>query len=925
MLGSLFFDLGNEDKDAILRLALIFLSILIIAFGGISEVPAMIQFKQVVVKHTEAGFFQELPYMISAAISALPVAMMESILFDCIIYWMCGFSQDAGRFFFFLLLHFLTGLALFSFFRVVAFMAPSPDVAIAIVNPITGIAIMFGGFLITRKKIANWLIWCYWANPFTWAFNALALNEFESADYSSLEPDGMSKGEKFLRTYQISTDSRGKWGGVGFLAVFFFIASISAAILLSTSKGKRSAHHNSAGQTQEEKDIHSTDSGSTCITIQGSANGSGNSTQGAELPFERMSLSFDDISYYVQVPADDSSVASQAKEAKGRTIQKRLLNQVTGYAKPGSVTALMGSSGAGKTTLMDVLAQRKSSGKVSGTISLNGVPVTGAAQTGRVLAYCEQADHHFLLSTVEEALEFSARLRLSSSVTEAERKAFVKHILHELEMDAMASRLVSTLAPGERKRLTIGVELASNSPILFLDEPTTGLDARSAVVVMQAVQRIAKTGRTVICTIHQPSKEVFLLFDRLLLLQSGGNCVYFGDVGENGQSIVDHFINLKMPAPHPQVKPPESGLEDPAVNVAVWMLQVVQPGGIEDASAKALAEPPPYAALYKASPLFEENKAVLTELTVSKGGKGNIATIDSSDYAQPFGVQFRSVLHRLTMQQWRSGEFQFAKLVPCFILGLVLGVIFFKIKDDDPAGMQSKLSSLFSAVVFAGMTVAAGSIPPFFSTREAFYRETTSRTYHPLAHGLSFIIVELPYILVGVILMALPFYWMVGFRADAGTFFYFLVVMYSIAIVMTALNQLFCSISPNAVVTVMCSDLFVTFAFLFAGLFIPKRDIPDGWIWFYYINPFPKGLIAVTLPQWRCSDAIDGVPASGDGPGCELISTLTETVTKKEFVEDFVGGVDGWEYKYLGYIGLTIVLIQACFVLAVCKISYRSR
>jgi len=123
---------------------------------------------------------------------------------------------------------------------------------------------------------------------------------------------------------------------------------------------------------------------------------------------------------------------------------------------------------------------------------------------------------------------------------------YIQEVLRILELKEIENRLVGDeiipgLSPGQLKRLTIGVELVANPNILFLDEPTSGLDSRAALQVMRAIKRIAMTGRSVICTIHQPSAELFYMFDRLLLLKSGGQTVYFGDVGEHGASIIEYF------------------------------------------------------------------------------------------------------------------------------------------------------------------------------------------------------------------------------------------------------------------------------------------------------------------------------------------------------------------------------------------------
>ncbi|ETW08013.1 hypothetical protein H310_02391 [Aphanomyces invadans] len=121
------------------------------------------------------------------------------------------------------------------------------------------------------------------------------------------------------------------------------------------------------------------------------------------------------------------------------------------------------------------------------------------------------------------------------------REAFVDDILDVLELTPKADAQYLTLSQGERKRVTIGVELLSNPSILFLDEPTTGLDSRAATIVMECIKRIAESGRTVVCTIHQPSTVLFELFDKLLLLKTGGELVYFGDLGPKSVHLLEYF------------------------------------------------------------------------------------------------------------------------------------------------------------------------------------------------------------------------------------------------------------------------------------------------------------------------------------------------------------------------------------------------
>jgi ABC-type multidrug transport system ATPase subunit len=208
--------------------------------------------------------------------------------------------------------------------------------------------------------------------------------------------------------------------------------------------------------------------------------------------------------------------------------QLRLLKQIYGYVRPGELTALMGASGAGKTTLLDVLASRKNIGVITGDVLVDGKPKGTAFQRGT--SYAEQLDVHESTQTVREALRFSAYLRQPYEVSKEEKDAYVEEVIALLEMENIADAIIgdpsSGLAVEERKRVTIGVELAAKPELLlFLDEPTSGLDSQSAFNIVRFLKKLAKAGQAILCTIHQPNSSLFENFDRLLLLQLGGECV----------------------------------------------------------------------------------------------------------------------------------------------------------------------------------------------------------------------------------------------------------------------------------------------------------------------------------------------------------------------------------------------------------------
>lgn len=148
-------------------------------------------------------------------------------------------------------------------------------------------------------------------------------------------------------------------------------------------------------------------------------------------------------------------------------------------------------------------------------------------------AYVTQEDVLLGTLTVTETIRYSAQLRLPTNTTKAELHDIVETTIMEMGLQDCAYNLIGNwhlrgISGGEKKRLSIALEILIQPNLLFLDEPTTGLDGASAFFVTKVLRNIAFSGKTVVSSIHQPSSEVFALFDDLFLL-SGGETVYFGE------------------------------------------------------------------------------------------------------------------------------------------------------------------------------------------------------------------------------------------------------------------------------------------------------------------------------------------------------------------------------------------------------------
>ncbi|KAH9781181.1 ABC transporter G family member 11 [Citrus sinensis] len=224
-----------------------------------------------------------------------------------------------------------------------------------------------------------------------------------------------------------------------------------------------------------------------------------------------------------------------------------VLEGLTGYAEPGTLTALMGPSGSGKSTLLDALSSRLASNAfLSGTILLNGHKTKLSFGTA---AYVTQDDNLIGTLTVRETISYSARLRLPDKMPWSEKRTLVERTIIEMGLQDCADTVIGNwhlrgISGGERRRVSIALEILMRPRLLFLDEPTSGLDSAAAFFVTQTLRCLSRDGRTVIASIHQPSSEVFELFDRLYLL-SGGKTVYFGEAS----AAFEFFAQAGFPCP----------------------------------------------------------------------------------------------------------------------------------------------------------------------------------------------------------------------------------------------------------------------------------------------------------------------------------------------------------------------------------------
>ncbi|KAL5975219.1 ABC transporter G member 39 [Asimina triloba] len=561
-----------------------------------------------------------------------------------------------------------------------------------------------------------------------------------------------------------------------------------------------------------------------------------NKKKGMVLPFSPLSITFEDIKYAVDMP--------QEMKTQGVPEDRLvLLKALSGAFRPGVLTALMGVSGAGKTTLMDVLAGRKTGGYIDGTIKISGYP-KNQETFARISGYCEQNDIHSPHVTVYESILYSAWLRLPGEVDSATRQMFIEEVMELVELTSLKDALVglpgvSGLSTEQRKRLTIAVELVANPSIIFMDEPTSGLDARAAAIVMRTVRNTVDTGRTVVCTIHQPSIDIFEAFDelnlvclQLFLMKRGGEEIYVGPLGQLSCQLIKYFevrLNNYKDMENKlflhfflEAIDGVSKIKD-GYNPATWMLEVTSQAQEETLGVD-------FAQIYMNSDLYRRNKALIRELSSPPPGSQELHF--TTQYSQPFTTQCMACLWKQRMSYWRNPPYTAVRVLFTSFIALMLGTIFWDLgsKTKKRQDLFNAMGSMYAAVMFIGIQNASSVQPVVAVERTVFYRERAAGMYSALPYAFAQVAIEFPYVLVQTLIYSVIVYAMIGFDWTAAKFLWYLFFTYFTFLYFTFYGMMAVGLTPNHDIAAIVSSAFYSIWNLFAGFVIPRPFAKDDTV-----------------------------------------------------------------------------------------------
>ncbi|RVW28721.1 ABC transporter G family member 40 [Vitis vinifera] len=407
---------------------------------------------------------------------------------------------------------------------------------------------------------------------------------------------------------------------------------------------------------------------------------------------------------------------------------------------------------------------------------------------------------------------------------------FIEEVMELVELIPLRDALVGLpgvngLSTEQRKRLTIAVELVANPSIIFMDEPTSGLDARAAAIVMRTVRNTVDTGRTVVCTIHQPSIDIFEAFDELLLLKRGGQEIYVGPLGRHSSHLIKYFEGIEG----------VSKIKD-GYNPATWMLEVTT-------SAQELILGVDFTEIYKTQTI-QENKDLLKELSQPTPGSKDLYF--PTQYSQSFFTQCMACLWKQRWSYWRNPPYTAVRFFFTTFIALMFGTMFWDLgtQRTRQQDLSNAMGSMYAAVIFLGFQNGQSVQPVVVVERTVFYRERAAGMYSAMPYAFAQALVEIPYVFSQAVPIILHLF---GMMAVAAT--------------------------PNQHIAAIIAAAFYALWNLFSGFIIPRTRIPVWWRWYYWACPVAWTLYGLVTSQY--GDIEDRL--------------LDTNVTVKQYLDDYFG------------------------------------
>ncbi|KAL4474928.1 hypothetical protein ABPG74_001624 [Tetrahymena malaccensis] len=509
--------------------------------------------------------------------------------------------------------------------------------------------------------------------------------------------------------------------------------------------------------------------------------------------------------------------------------KRKILNNLSGVCKSGTVTAILGPSGGGKTSLLNVLSRKIKANKqveLSGDVMANGQTFSNQ-QFAQFSGYVMQNDILFETLTVKECLHFAADLKLEGDQHSKNHR--VKEMIHQLKLEKcqntqIGGHFVRGISGGERKRVNIGQELITNPSVIFLDEPTSGLDSFTAYIVCSILRDFAKQhNKTVIMSIHQPNTDIWNLFDQVFLLVQG-NYIYQGPVSES----ISYFKTVGLECPVHQC-PPD------------FFMSYMTAGERNE----------------KLHPnLIENYKNVLAYKTLTSLQGVRTDQIEYSSLQTSFWYQVKKVASRNLKQLRRNPLMVRSRLVQTIFMSLFIGLVYLNQptlhKDSNPQDAFNRKGVLFTACMANFMASQMGVVLNFPLEKPVFLREENTKYYSTFSYLIGKLCLEYLLLFFFPVIYSSIMYFMVGLNDTSADHFFFFVLICILMGYCGATLGLISGSAFNSIRTITAvQPLFMLPFVLFSGFFKNRKDFA-AWIgWIEFLSPFKYALEALVTNEFE--------------------------------------------------------------------------
>ena len=536
--------------------------------------------------------------------------------------------------------------------------------------------------------------------------------------------------------------------------------------------------------------------------------------------------------------------------------EHKILQNLSGNIQSGELLAILGPSGSGKTSFLNILSNKVKSEKyitLTGKITLNH-KLQSEINFKNISAFVQQDDILYPQMTVFESLLMTSRMRLPSDISINNKKQMVDNLVRKLGLsDVKDSKIGNVLkrgiSGGEKKRVCIGLELLTKPLIIFLDEPTSGLDSYQAKNIIQILKDLTNNGHIVICSIHQPSSNIYKMFDKILFL-SKGQSIYFGD---GGKKCIDYFNKL--------------GFRCPAhYNPSDYILDLISLD-------------------YSSEELLKSSKQQVNALVESYNQREHFVDISLDDddddiedftefqnqthFNSSWTEQFKLLFKRSLNEELRDRTALMIRLSTNFFFCIILSMIYSGI-DDGQKSIQDTFGLLFFICINQSFGCLFPTLKKFAVEREIMFKERESKSYYCSAFYLAKFLSSYPIELCIVYVYSSIVYFSVGLNNDLMAFGTFLIIISFLVLSAMGMGMLISSLAKNMNGALAMASPFMIVILLFGGFYSNLSNMPVWISWLQYFSFISWGFQGLIINEYadkslKCFDIEETEPCLTTG------------------------------------------------------------